>query len=203
MKKKSNKMPFVLALTGGIASGKSMVSEILKDEGAYIIDTDLLSREVTMPGGAGEARLKELFPEAFLNGAMDRAALRRAVFADEEKRAALNAAVHPLIGELLDERLSQSSARVAVVVVPLLFETGMDRIADFVLTVSAPEKIRIERLKKRDNISDELAQNMLRAQMSDEEREARADAAIVNDGSTDVLEKRVRAIYKMILENIS
>lgn len=192
--------PFVAGITGGIASGKSAVSDILESHGAYIIDTDVLSREVIAPGTEGEAALKAAFPEAYRGGALDRAALGKVVFSSPEARARLNAVTHPLIRAAAEERIESCGKTLAFLVVPLMFEAGFDTLCDCTVAVSAPYETRISRLIKRNNIPRERAEAMIAAQMDEAERVSRADYVLPNDGDMGVLRARVEELYCAITD---
>lgn len=184
----------VAGLTGGIASGKSVAAEIFREAGAYIIDADIVAREVAS-GAQAKAELYKAFPDAYIGGGLDRRTLRKKVFADDGARKKLDSIMHPLICAETERLIAASSADITVVVAPLLFEAGFDKLTSPNITVSCPESLRIERLKARDNISEELALNMVRAQLSDREREKRADTVVENDGSMARLRAQVLRIY--------
>lgn len=175
----------VAGLTGGIASGKSAAAEMFRAAGAYIIDTDVIARRVTDFSEVRE-KLQRFFGEAFSGETLNRRELRKIVFSDEEKRKLLDSVLHPSIMEETKREISEavlkSTSPVIIVVVPLLFETEFYKLTKPNITVACDESVRIERLQKRDNVSMELAESMVRAQMTDEERAARADIVLENDG---------------------
>ncbi|AKS42015.1 dephospho-CoA kinase [Wenzhouxiangella marina] len=186
--------PYLVALTGGIASGKTAVSDGLAARGAVIIDTDLLAREVVQPGSIGLERIVDVFGEDILqaNGALDRRALRQRIFDSPAARQQLEQITHPLIEQRVRERIRQAGrSELVVLVVPLLVETGLFDDVDEVLVVDVPREVQIERLTARDGISIEQAEQILAAQASREERLARADQVIENDGSLADLEDRI------------
>jgi dephospho-CoA kinase len=188
--------PYVVGLTGGIASGKSAVSTRLEQMGFEIVDTDVISREVIAPGTQGEKLLKTMFPFAFVDGKFDRKIMREATFSDENLRAKLNAITHPLIFNAVQNKIKDSSAPIIILVVPLLFETGSEKQCHYVVTVSADEKTRIKRVMERNNsITEEVAKAIISSQMSDDERNARADKIIYNNGTQQELEKEVELLY--------
>lgn len=183
----------IVGLTGGIASGKSTAARLFADAGAYVINTDAVSREVA--DGVGKRELMRAFPSAFEDGALARKRLRRIVFSDESERQKLNGILHPYIRERTKALAAASAARVTVIEAPLLFEANFDSLTDIVVTVSCSEQTRIERLTARDTISEDLARRMLRSQLSDPEREARADIVLYNDGSLPELRAQVLRVY--------
>lgn len=188
----------IVGLTGGICSGKSRVCEELKILGCEIIDADEISRAVTASGTECGKALAENFPEAAADGVIDRRRLRELVFNDSGKLARLNELTHPLIAERMKKEIERSSAETVVLAVPLLFETGLGIPADVTVTVSCDEETRIQRLVKRDNIGRELAVKIIRSQMTDAEREMRADIIIRNDGNEEELAARVRQVFEFI-----
>lgn len=189
----------VIGITGGIAGGKTAVSDMLARKGEQIIDADVISREVTEPGTKGERLLKEAFPEAFEGGSLDRGRLREIVFADEKKLQKLDEITHPLIREEIEKRIAETDREQVYVVVPLMFESGFDALCDYIVTVVSDEDKRIKRLKARNNsITDELAERIVHSQVSECERVTRADGVIVNNDSRERLEERVNEFYEEI-----
>lgn len=190
-------------LTGGIASGKSAAAEMFRAAGAYIIDTDVIARRVTDFSEVRE-KLQRFFGEAFSGETLNRRELRKIVFSDEEKRKLLDSVLHPSIMEETKREISEavlkSTSPVIIVVVPLLFETEFYKLTKPNITVACDESVRIERLQKRDNVSMELAESMVRAQMTDEERAARADIVLENDGGLARLRAQVLRTYLELTE---
>ena len=193
----------VAGLTGGIASGKSAAAEMFRAAGAYIIDTDVIARRVTDFSEVRE-KLQRFFGEAFSGETLNRRELRKIVFSDEEKRKLLDSVLHPSIMEETKREISEavlkSTSPVIIVVVPLLFETEFYKLTKPNITVACDESVRIERLQKRDNVSMELAESMVRAQMTDEERAARADIVLENDGGLARLRAQVLRAYLELTE---
>lgn len=193
----------VAGLTGGIASGKSAAAEMFRAAGAYIIDTDVIARRVTDFSEVRE-KLQRFFGEAFSGETLNRCELRKIVFSDEEKRKLLDSVLHPSIMEETKREISEavlkSTSPVIIVVVPLLFETEFYKLTKPNITVACDESVRIERLQKRDNVSMELAESMVRAQMTDEERAARADIVLENDGGLARLRAQVLRTYLELTE---
>lgn len=193
------KTTYVIGITGGIAGGKTAVSDMLAKKGEQIIDADVISREVTEPGTKGERLLKEAFPEAFEEGSLDRGRLREIVFADEKKLQKLDEITHPLIREEIEKRIAETDREQVYLVVPLMFESGFDALCDYIVTVVSDEDKRIKRLKARNNsITDELAERIVHSQVSECERVTRADGVIVNNDSRERLEERVNEFYEEI-----
>ena len=193
------KTTYVIGITGGIAGGKTAVSDMLAKKGEQIIDADVISREVIEPGTKGERLLKEAFPEAFEGGSLDRGRLREIVFADEKKLQKLDEITHPLIREEIEKRIAETYREQVYLVVPLMFESGFDALCDYIVTVVSDEDKRIKRLKARNNsITDELAERIVHSQVSECERVTRADGVIVNNDSRERLEERVNEFYEEI-----
>lgn len=195
--------PFVVVLTGGVASGKTAVSDQLADLDVPIIDTDVIAREVVKPGHPGLARIVETFGRDVLdgNGALDRRKLRREIFSDEKKRRRLEGILHPLIEARTREEITAAAGHpYVVVVVPLLVETGLFDDADAVVVVDVPEKVQIERLMARDGMTAEQARAMLEAQAGREERLAAADFVIDNSGSPDLRRSEVERLHRLLTD---
>jgi dephospho-CoA kinase len=198
----SSPSKFLVGLTGGIASGKSAVAERLAALGVAVVDTDQLAREVVEPGTDGLRAVVERFGQVILdeNGQLDRRRLRDQVFSDPEARADLNAILHPRIGELAMQRVAEARSPYAVLVVPLLVEGRMGDTVDRILVVDVPETTQIRRVMERDAISRDQARAILAAQASREERLARADDVVVNDGTLDALYEQVDALHRHYLD---
>jgi dephospho-CoA kinase len=196
MNEPSQTRPRIVVLTGGIASGKTTVSDRLAEAGVRVIDTDVIARQVVKPGTPGLARIVEVFGPAILqpDGALDRRALRQRVFDSAAARKQLEAITHPLIREQVRRDIEAAgSEAVIVLVVPLLIESGLFGDADEVVVVDVPEGIQIDRLRQRDGMSEDQVRKILDAQASREERLARADHVIDNSGTQRQLEERVDA----------
>ncbi len=192
-------MKLRVGLTGGIGAGKSAVAAILRDLGALVIDADELAREAVAPGSEGLARVAERWPEVVRDGALDRAALARIVFADPSAREALNAIVHPTVRRLAAERDSQAGAdQIVVHEIPLLFETGYADVCDKNVVVVAPRDARIARLLARGGLTLEEIEHRMAAQIDPDRARELADLAIENDGSLEDLRTRTRSVYAQL-----
>lgn len=191
----------VVGLTGGIGSGKSVVTDIFARYGVPIIDTDLIARELVQPGKpALEAIAKQFGPQCIsTNGHLNRAHLRKMVFADPNLRKRLEGILHPRIKTAVRERLKALSGRYCIVVIPLLVETGMSDVAHRILVVDAPESVQIDRVMARDHVDRAQAQQTLAAQATREQRLAIADDTVFNAGSTDDLEREISALHEKFL----
>jgi dephospho-CoA kinase len=184
-----------IGLTGGIAAGKTTVSRILREEaGLPVEDLDAIGRELLFGDGDAPKRLRHAVAKAAgvplkANGELDRRAIREVIFANDDRRRALEAVLHPVIWNAFLERVEQHRARGAKRVVceaALLCETGLDALCDELWVVSAPASVRLDRLVRRDGIPKALAEAMLRAQWSDEKRTQRASHVLPNATQEDL-----------------
>ncbi|MGB6521339.1 MAG: dephospho-CoA kinase [Candidatus Cybelea sp.] len=188
-----------VGLTGGIGAGKSQVAGIFGDLGALIIDTDVIAREVVTPQSDGLLEIARVWPAVVRNGVLDRAALADIVFGDAVARERLNALLHPHIRRLAVERESRAApGQLIVHVVPLLFETGYDRLVDKSVLVAAPLERRIARIVERDRLDEARVRARMAAQVEPGEARSRADYVIENDGDLDHLRERSEAIYRAL-----
>jgi dephospho-CoA kinase len=193
---------WVVGLTGGIGSGKSTVADSFAAQGVPVIDTDVIARDLTAPGGAALDAVRAAFGEAVMqaDGTLDRAALRRRVFSDSASRHRLEAILHPLIRQRVEQALGTLTAPYALVVVPLLVETGGYRaVLDRVLVVDCPEDMQIERVIARSGLTRDEVTAILAAQASRAERLAAADDVIVNSASPEALRTQVAALHRRYL----
>lgn len=187
-----------VGLTGGIGSGKSEVSRRLAGKGAVVIDADKIAREVVEPGTEGLARVVATFGDEVLHpdGSLNREKLGTIVFADPDRLAALNAIVHPLVGERV-AALQSRAADDAIVVydVPLLVENKLASMYDVVIVVDAADELRIARLAKYRQMSEEDARARIAAQATREDRLKVATLVIPNEASIEDLDTRVEEIW--------
>jgi dephospho-CoA kinase len=192
---------FRIGLTGGVACGKTTVTNLFAAVGASIVDTDLLAREVVAQGSALLAQIAAHFGPAVLarDGSLDRRALRTRVFADPAQRVWLEELTHPAIQALTDERCEAASGPYCIVAIPLLVETGAKARFDRVLVVDCDPALQIARLMARDGITREQAENMLAAQVTREARLAAADDVIRNDGDIAALRDQVEKLHRRYL----
>jgi dephospho-CoA kinase len=194
---------FVVGLTGGIGSGKSAAAEEFAKLGATVVDTDVISHELTEKGGAAIADIERLFGSEFLDaaGGMDRKKMRDHVFADPAAKRALEALLHPMIREESARRIAAATGPYVVHVVPLLIESPYyRRRVDRVLVVDCPEETRVERVRARSALSEAEVRAIIRGQLPRAERLAAADDVIDNDGSRDALRKQVAALHQKYLQ---
>ena len=192
----------VVGLTGGIASGKSTVSAMLRGQGAQVIDADALAREVVAQGTPGLAEIAQRWPEVIApGGGLDRPKLAKIVFADAAQREDLNAIVHPRVQAALFERieaLAKAGERLAIYDVPLLVENGLQAILDGVIVVSAPREQQLVRLLQRDGLSTGEAEARLAAQLPLSEKLKVATWVVDNGGSLEETRRQVDALWKYL-----
>lgn len=177
-------MAFVIGLTGGIASGKTTVANLFKQQFKIdIVDADIVAREVVEPGTPGLNAIVEHFGAdiAHDDQTLDRAKLREKIFSNPEEKAWLNGLLHPMIREKMIEDLEQVTSDYALLVVPLLVENKLDSLCDRVLVVDVDPQTQISRTVKRDNVSEEQANAILASQASREQRLALADDVVKNN----------------------
>jgi dephospho-CoA kinase len=193
--------PKVIAITGGIGSGKSAVAKLFERWGAQTVDADILAREVVEPGSEGFQRVVEKFgPDMVLaDGSLNRPKLASIIFSDPEKKALLESLLHPLIrGRWLSqlERLKNSDVPLIAYIVPLFFESTsqMPEIEKVVL-ISAPEETRIARIMSRDLFPRQIAELRIKAQLPDSAKIDKSDYVIKNDSSLEQLESRAREVF--------
>jgi dephospho-CoA kinase len=195
-------MTFVVGLTGGIGSGKSAAAEEFARLGAAVVDADAIAHELTRAGGAAIEPLRRAFGDECLDasGAMNRARMRRLVFADSEAKRRLEALLHPMIRAEAERRIAAADAPYVVHVVPLLLESDdhRERVSR-VLVVDCPPGAQIARVGQRSGLSVDEVRRIIEAQMPREERLAAADDVIDNSGSLDALHKQVSALHERYL----
>lgn len=195
-------MKRVIGLTGGIGAGKSTVSAILAELGAYIIDADKIGHAILEPNGAAYGEVVSAFGEGILrqDGAIDRGALAKIVFADGEKRAHLNAITHPKIRAEVSRRIERAEAEIVVVDAALLLEAGFAGMCGEVWLVTAGQEARMARIMARSGYSREQAEARMASQMGDAARMAAANVIIENSGSLDALHRAVCTAMKQAEE---
>ena len=193
---------FRVGLTGGIASGKSTVARLFAALGVPVIDTDAIAREVVAPGTPGLDAVARAFGRDVLlpDGGLDRRRLRDLVFADPGRREQLEAILHPRILERMEALSATSGGPYQVLVIPLLFESGLDDRVDRILVVDCSEEVQRERLMVRDGETASGADRILAAQLDRQARRNRADDVLANAGNLEDLSGRVRALHAAYLD---
>lgn len=194
---------YVIALTGGVASGKNAVAQRFETLGVRVYDADVAAREAVAPGTPVLAEIEFVFGASVLNadGSLDRRAMRERVFADPEARKKLEAILHPRVRAWLRQRIAMDRGPYCLLAIPLLVENWPEYDwVDRVLVVDAPEALQLERLMRRDGIARATALRMLEAQATRAQRLALADDVIVNDGEAFALDGKVASLHARYLE---
>ena len=193
----------VIGLTGGIGTGKSELSHILRDLGAVVIESDKVAHQSYEPGTTAHGLIVKLFGEDVLDGSgfIDRKSLGKIVFADTARRLELEKIVWPATRKLtlaLLEKETVRGTRVVVVEVPKLYESGWDKVADVVWTVEAPQSVVIQRVERRSGMSELDTKARIAAQFTRQERVDRADIVIENDATLEDLRNQVSKLWESI-----
>ena len=195
-----------VGLTGSIAVGKSHVCEVFRELGCHVLDADRTAREVVKPGTKGYEQIVEAFGNDVLqaSGELDRKKLGAIVFTDKEKRERLNAIVHPLVIEAQDDWIRGVEARdpngIAIIDAALMIESGGYKRFDKLIVVWCEQEIQLQRLMKRDGLSEEDANARIRAQMPQEEKKRFADHLIDTSAGFDAAREQVKKVYSELKE---
>ncbi|MCU1727621.1 dephospho-CoA kinase [Pseudomonas sp. 7P_10.2_Bac1] len=193
--------PWILGLTGGIGSGKSAAAEHFAALGIHVVDADHAARWVVEPGRPALSQIAEHFGNEVLqaDGQLNRGALRNLIFSDPQQRLWLEALLHPLVREEIAQNLAQAQSPYAILVSPLLIESGQYKTTQRVLVIDAPQALQVQRTLLRDNTSEAQVQAILKAQASREERLRHADDVLVNDTDLTALKTEVERLYHFYL----
>ncbi|AMN78867.1 MULTISPECIES: dephospho-CoA kinase [Pseudomonas] len=193
--------PWILGLTGGIGSGKSAAAQHFIDLGIDLVDADHAARWVVEPGRPALARIAEHFGAGVLqpDGQLDRGALRKLIFEVPEERRWLEALLHPLIGEEIRSHLARATSPYAILVSPLLIESGQYSMTQRILVIDVPQSLQIQRTLQRDGINEQQVQAILKAQSSREDRLKHADDVLVNDQDLAWLHSEVERLHHFYL----
>jgi dephospho-CoA kinase len=193
---------YVVGVTGGIGSGKTAVSDCFGALGVTVVDADVAQRLVVEKGKPALAKIAEHFgPEILLeDGNLNRPALRKIVFSQDAERGWLEHLLHPLIFRELQKKINQADSSYALLVSPLLIETGQARLTQRILVVDAPDELRIQRTMARDSNDEAQIRAIMAAQTDRKSRLARADDVIVNDGDLAALRAQVEDLHKQYLQ---
>lgn len=193
---------FTIALTGGIASGKTAVSDMFAEIGVEIIDTDLISREVVMPGSEGLASIVSVFGDSVIesDGALDRRKLREIVFADKDSLQLLESITHPLIQKRAKELIDSANGDYCILVVPLLVNSSMRDWVNRTLVVDVDEELQLQRLLERDCETIEQAQAIIATQAGRQQLLGIADDVVINDAGLEKLRKQVQNLHIIYIE---
>ncbi len=192
----------IVGLTGGVGSGKTVVSQTLREEGAYLIDADQIARELAQPHTPTWNELIQVFGKEILNedGSIDRKRLGQRVFSNPKERELLNQMIHPRIREEINRRkeeiLQKDPEAIIIIDAALLIELGDHREMDKLIVVFAPDEQRIQRLNRRDGMSREEAQKVISSQMPQEEKLRVADFVIRNEGTLEETKEKAREVFQ-------
>ena len=181
--------PWVLGLTGGIGCGKTAVSNMFEQLGITIVDADIIARQVVKPKSDGLNAIVSKFGQGILlsDGTLNRSALRERIFTNNADKEWLNTLLHPLIRNKIHNDITTAKSAYVVLVAPLLFENGLDKLCNRTLLIDIPQSVQIERTASRDNVSVEQVKAIIAAQMSREDKQKKADDILNNDRAlTDV-----------------
>ena len=194
--------PYTVGLTGGIGSGKSTVAGMFAKLGVDVIDTDEVAHELTRPGGEAIPPIRDVFgAEAIAaDGSLDRARMRRLAFGDAQARKRLEAILHPLIRDESNRRVERAASPYAILVVPLLVESGVDRSRTArVLVVDCPEAGQLERAMRRSGLPEAEVRAIFTSQATRAQRLAAADDVIDNSGAPEALESQISRLHEKYL----
>ncbi|WP_392561656.1 dephospho-CoA kinase [Orbus sturtevantii] len=195
-------MPYIVALSGGIASGKSTVADLFAKLGVPIVDADIIAKKVVAKGSQALEQIVHYFGQDILlsDGNLNRAKLREIIFNHQQHRAWLNQYLHPIIQRETTLQISRLNTPYILWVVPLLIENNLQKQANRILIIDTDVSTQIKRLTNRDNISEDLAKNMLLSQTNNEKRISYADDVIVNNGDTSELSSQVMLLHNKYLK---
>jgi dephospho-CoA kinase len=198
-------MTLIIGLTGGIGSGKSAASEHFVSLGVTVVDADQVAREVVGLGKPALVAITDHFGQRMLltDGTLDRARLRERIFADADAKQWLESLLHPLIRQEITAQLAAVDAPYAILVSPLLFETGQNSMTDHTLVIDCDEATQQQRVQVRDGNTPKQIQAIMASQLSREERNRRADKIIVNNGSLDVLHQAIDDYHQQLCTGIT
>ena len=192
----------IIGLTGGIGSGKSAAANFFQNEGVTVIDADDLAREVIERNTPGYKSIVDYFGSRIIdaNGLIDRASLRKEVFDDDEKKKVLESIIHPLVRDLMAERITMAQSSYSIVMVPLIFETNSMSNYNRILVIDCDPSLQLERATARDNNSKDQIQKIIDTQCSREERLSIANDVIPNNDSLNDLKTRSLIMHKFYLD---
>ena len=195
----------VVGLTGGIGSGKSAVTKIFEGLGVKVVDADVASRQPVMKGQPALKKIAEKFGANILtsDGELDRRKLREIIFNENSAKDWLENLLHPLIHRILIDDLSSASSSYAILVSPLLFETNQKDLCSKIIVVDADMDSQIDRTSKRDNVEASQVKSIIDSQLDRKSRNELADIIILNDGSLQELEEKVKKIHKGLEKEIN
>ena len=204
----TEKKPYIVGITGGIACGKTTATDHLQTLGALVLDADVETRALEGPGGAALPAIREQFGDEVFqeDGTLDRHALGRIVFADIERRHALEGIIHPMVQrKMLSDihEAGKAGEKIVFLSVPLLYETGMDALCDETWVLTLDHETQLKRLMERDAMDVESAERRIDSQMSGEERAAKASVVIRTNRTIEQTRAELSALYRDLKKRIS
>ncbi|GIU21618.1 MULTISPECIES: dephospho-CoA kinase [unclassified Shewanella] len=193
---------FIVGLTGGIGSGKTTVANLFEELGITLVDADIIARDVVAKGSIGLIKITEHFGTDTLlaDGNLDRAKLRQKIFSDDSERLWLNNLLHPMIRDEMLEQCKAAQSDYVIMVVPLLFENGLDRLVDRTLLVDISPELQQQRTISRDAVTAQQVKNIIGSQASRAEKLSKADDVIDNHGEISALKCKVNALHNFYLK---
>ena len=197
--------PFIIGLTGGIATGKSTVSKLFADKGITIVDADLIARDMVKPHSVALAKIVEKYGKKILldDHSLNRSALREIVFSDSSAKDWLNNLLHPLIRQEILKQLNEATSVYVILDAPLLFENGLDKLCQQTVLVDISEQLQLERACLRDGVNVKQIKNIIKSQMSSLEKKQKADHVIDNSGSVKQSQDQVDHLHKYLSERVN
>ena len=193
---------FIVGLTGGIGSGKTTVANLFAELGITLVDADIVAREVVAKGSEGLTRIIEHFGADVCqnDGSLNRIALREIIFNQPHQRDWLNNLLHPMIRNTMLKQVQQADSAYVIMVVPLLFENGLDKLVNTTLVVDVDPKLQISRTSERDKVASTQVEQIILSQMPRDQRLSKADDIIDNQGQLNALRSKVASLHHKYLE---
>ena len=203
----TDKKPYIVGLTGGIACGKTAATDHLQSLGAFIVDADVESRALTAPGGEALPAIREKFGDGVFNedGTLDRRALGRIVFDDVNCRHALEAIIHPMVQRRMlaaNHEAAKAGEKIVFWSVPLLYETGMDAVCDETWVLTVDHETQLKRLMARDSLDQASAEKRIASQMSGEERASRGNVVIRTGRPIEQTRQELTSLYRDLKKRV-
>ena len=193
---------FVVGLTGGIGSGKTVASDRFEELGVKVVDADIASRVVVEIGKPALSSIEAKFGSDVIldDGSLNRAKLREIIFKDDEAKSWLESLLHPLIGQHILDEIASATSRYVILVSPLLFETTQFQMCNRTLLIDVPKDIQILRTAKRDKVPESQVEKIIASQMDRDQKIGKADDVIVNDGEIGDLISKIDKIHQRYIE---